>query len=1348
MEEPEERAELGDIAQRLREDGLTPGATADERLRHLWRLFLRSEGSLLSVTQDLQALRTQQAAEMKEVENYVDHIRNLSEERETLTAEYERENEQLRLDLQQLRVQQEAQLKEVEEMLEQEGLEEITHSSPSEQIAYLLVERATLLEKLEAAERKLDTQSLTGSLREVHLQEELDQIRQTLEEELRQQRESMQRTKETMNKDSQSSGQSPWKKLFGVRKAAQSTQPGASAHGAELSDERLARQRLERDLDEASRRLAMAHEEIRRLSNELDSARQAGGQCEPELQRANEEVELLKEEVAKLKERDVTELQKAKEQNDRLDREILALRARVRHLDAERRSLLDTVESLRREPQSVRDGGGKAEESLSPAALLGQVKAEELSAGPGPEIQTADASLSNKDQEELIHKRCRQDAEDQACRLRELQRRLLKLQAEHEELVERNEELEALLGEAQNRSKEERERHEGEAEGMRRKATRAGQGTPWKGRQSTAGQADAQSHQGQYSLKPVNLPACLCCGRKLEHPEESQAMTGRTYFTNSTLTTRQIKRLEGELSQLSQDLEGPQLKREIQPLALTSEPEAYLQQLKSSSQEKLAVLEGRLTEEQEWRKQLEVDLTAAQGTLKKEREELHRSQGELRSLRMETQALRAGLQESRSLSTSLTQLQGEKDLLEHKVSELERAQARLESDLELQRTASRGAQEELRQSRARASELRAQVGGLKAEVGSLERDRNALRDALAEGRAQLAELQKQLNESAQDRLRRQEEKQRLSLELQCVREQLHSAREEGRRLRQEAGRDLGSAPPDRPRDEGASQMSCVQLVSLKVEMGRLQTTLEEERLLASQHQLALQAQISEAQARAKSQDALLQQKGEECRQIRQDAQRTQSLFTSAERELRYEREKNLDLKKHNALLDQEKLRVCAELKQAQARLTQLEQSSASLGGELERVQQRARELELEMARGCQSRQAQHSLEEELCSERARLLAADKKVLELQQQLKSALHQLRLEETRASEADRLHRESKDMAQTLGALRAKLQEEQLQRKRLEQREEELQQQARSLREREASLTRATSELGLRLQQQEARLGVQQAEHSAAEEEHRHTQKANQNLAEQLLSCQQESERLQEELQQVLQQLDLQVRKYDEKQAQHKAKLRKAKQVFVKETSERDGRIQQLENDLALAHSLAEKEQDWIKKVTEENEKLLLEKRHLLKKLSEEEEVGHMNMRTTSTIQHRVNFLEGENRQLQDRTLQLSTQVGALERALRNVQSVCSMEELKKMFPAESLLLNGSVLQPTNPSLAPGMCSPLGILDVIRRVKTGEHPEIGNASLSQPSEIGYLNVTSTAGPTAAREHEDTPSLGSDEV
>lgn len=54
---------------------------------------------------------------------------------------------------------------------------------------------------------------------------------------------------------------------------------------------------------------------------------------------------------------------------------------------------------------------------------------------------------------------------------------------------------------------------------------------------------------------------------------------------------------------------------------------------------------------------------------------------------------------------------------------------------------------------------------------------------------------------------------------------------------------------------------------------------------------------------------MLSQKAEEAKQMKQDLQRAQSLFTSAERELRYEKEKNLDLKRHNTLLEQEKLKV-------------------------------------------------------------------------------------------------------------------------------------------------------------------------------------------------------------------------------------------------------------------------------------------------------------------------------------------------------------------------------------------------------------------------------------------------------
>lgn len=40
-------------------------------------------------------------------------------------------------------------------------------------------------------------------------------------------------------------------------------------------------------------------------------------------------------------------------------------------------------------------------------------------------------------------------------------------------------------------------------------------------------------------------------------------------------------------------------------------------------------------------------------------------------------------------------------------------------------------------------------------------------------------------------------------------------------------------------------------------------------------------------------------------------------------------------------------------------------------------------------------------------------------------------------------------------------------------------------------------------------------------------------------------------------------------------------------------------------------------------------------------------------------RVKFLEMENKQLQEKTLNLANQVGALERALRNLQLVCSRE-----------------------------------------------------------------------------------------
>lgn len=57
----------------------------------------------------------------------------------------------------------------------------------------------------------------------------------------------------------------------------------------------------------------------------------------------------------------------------------------------------------------------------------------------------------------------------------------------------------------------------------------------------------------------------------------------------------------------------------------------------------------------------------------------------------------------------------------------------------------------------------------------------------------------------------------------------------------------------------------------------------------------------------------------------------------------------------------------------------MEQSAASQTAEVERLQQRARELELEVVRNSRDQQTHASLQEELNAERMRLNAADKKV---------------------------------------------------------------------------------------------------------------------------------------------------------------------------------------------------------------------------------------------------------------------------------------------------------------------------------------------------------------------------------
>lgn len=73
------------------------------------------------------------------------------------------------------------------------------------------------------------------------------------------------------------------------------------------------------------------------------------------------------------------------------------------------------------------------------------------------------------------------------------------------------------------------------------------------------------------------------------------------------------------------------------------------------------------------------------------------------------------------------------------------------------------------------------------------------------------------------------------------------------------------------------------------------------------------------------------------------------------------------------------LQLGAELKQAQSKLAQAEQKLQARDAECERLQQKVRELELQLIRSSTNGSATASLQEELTAERARLIAADKKV---------------------------------------------------------------------------------------------------------------------------------------------------------------------------------------------------------------------------------------------------------------------------------------------------------------------------------------------------------------------------------
>ncbi|XP_069444318.1 coiled-coil domain-containing protein 30 isoform X2 [Ovis canadensis] len=506
------------------------------------------------------------------------------------------------------------------------------------------------------------------------------------------------------------------------------------------------------------------------------------------------------------------------------------------------------------------------------------------------------------------------------------------------------------------------------------------------------------------------------------------------------------------------------------------------------------------------------------------------------------------------------------------------------------------------------------------------------------------------------------------------------------------------------------------------------TRLREE--LSLMNQSLLQSQSSEDTTEDSSAqypssgEKLKYQQQEEVQQLHQNLHRLQTLCSSAEKELRYERGKNLDLKQHNSLLQEESIKIKIELKQAQEKLLDSSKMCCSLTAEWKHCQQKIRELELEVLKQAQSIKSQNNLQEMLAQEKSKVADAEDKILDLQQKLEHA-QKVNLTDTCILEKQ-LEERIKEAIENEAKIKQQYQEEQQKRKLLDQNMNELQKQVKILQEKESLLEMTSSQQQIKLQQQKAQLKELENEKRKSDEH----LKSNQELSKKLSVLQQEKEALCEQNEHLLKQFDLHVRNYHQKHQYYKVKLHAIKDRLVDEVELRDEKIKQLENEVGALRQQIEKEKAFQHQIATQNDTLLLEKRKLLEQVTEQELLIDSNKWRMSSVQNRVLFLDEENKQLQKNCLRLTQETGLLEHIIKSIQ-IHRGEETTVCDIPESEVLNKIMYLPNSSFSGTGLVESAGSLQETeeqRLEETVAHPKsLESLSCSQNSEVGNINGAS---------------------
>ncbi|XP_045154822.1 coiled-coil domain-containing protein 30 isoform X2 [Echinops telfairi] len=458
------------------------------------------------------------------------------------------------------------------------------------------------------------------------------------------------------------------------------------------------------------------------------------------------------------------------------------------------------------------------------------------------------------------------------------------------------------------------------------------------------------------------------------------------------------------------------------------------------------------------------------------------------------------------------------------------------------------------------------------------------------------------------------------------------------------------------------------------------------------------------------------QQQEELHQLRQNLHRVQNLCNSAEKELRYERGKNLDLKQHNSLLQEENAKLKIELKQAQQKSLDSTKMCSSLTAEWKHCQQKIKELELEILAQAQSMRSQDKL---LAQEKSKVADAEEKILNLKQKSEN-VQKVDVTDTYILEKKQREGEIKEALDNEAKAKQQCQEEQQRRKLLEENINELQRQVIALQDKDSRLEVTSSQQQLKIQQQETLLENEKRK----SDEHL---KNNQELSAMLSALQQEKEALHKECGKLLSQLDTHMRQHNEKHHNQKIKNHKLKGLLDQEVYQRDERIKQLENEAAILRQQVEKEKSFQDQVITQNNALILEKRKLLEQLTSQERLIRENKWTISSVQSRVVFLDKENMQLQENRIRLTHQVSLLEHVIRSIQSQGGEETTISEIPEFEVL--SKMPLPNNSSSETGMVESIGSLQETEEQKSEEaraspmSPEL--LPCSRRSGLGYMSV-----------------------